>query len=104
MFGGIIPYPAGRGKDEDGRSGREQVEEAERAQVHLSCAVDGAGETYGTGRYSILQVVLPQYGCQRGQVEDHDNVFFFLASREKSLSSCTMVLLRMPSPSTSSSI
>jgi hypothetical protein len=71
VFGSVIPYPSGGGKNYDRRIGGEQVEKAERAEVHVSLPVNSGSKADGPGRHDMLQVILFFYGCQLFQIEDH---------------------------------
>ena len=98
MLRAVVPHPSGWRKDQDRRSSGEKIEEAERTQVHLAGAIDRAGKADGPRRYRSLQITLSFDRGKRFQIDGH---IFFPSSNEKSLSSLTRVLFRMPSPSTS---
>src|SRR6186713_790993 len=75
MFGRIIPYPPGGGKDENGRGGGKEIEEAEGAEVDQACCVDGAGEADRPGCYRRIQERLPVDRSYIFQIEDHGERF-----------------------------
>src|ERR1700761_4032923 len=103
MFRRVITYAARGGEDEDGRGAPKKMEKAKRAEIHPAMAIDGTGKTDRAGGYGRLQITLSVHGGKTGQINGHAG-FFFKASKERSLSSRTIVLVRMPSPSTSISM
>ena len=101
MFGRIVPDAPGGEKMSMGGVVENRLKKAERAQVHLA----GAGRSCWRNRWGAaprcLQITLSFGRADRAQIDDH---FFFSSSSEKSLSSRTIVLVRMPRPSTSISM
>jgi len=72
VFGRIISYTSRRREYKDSRACAENIEEAERTEIHVTHAVHGTGKSNGSWRYRCEQQIVDCFLVRGGGgVEGH---------------------------------